>query len=206
MTPLTICISSLRERSASLCALLQSLAAQDRADEVEVLVAIDGRQADGLQTTTGAKRNQLVASARGLFVAHVDDDDTVSPRYIPTILDAIAQSPDASAILIRGERLDSGKKVWEFTYDVATGIWPGPHQEQGPWDGGGEGVVVRRPPDHLCPVRTAIARAVPFEDRRVNEDVEWSRAVAERLCTSARAEGVIYTYRTYAGREWERVK
>ena len=41
MTILTICIASIRSRSASLCALLQSLAAQDRAGEVEVLVALD---------------------------------------------------------------------------------------------------------------------------------------------------------------------
>lgn len=202
MTPLTICISSLRERSAMLGALLQSLASQERANEVEVLVAIDGRQADGLQTTTGAKRNQLVAAARGLFVAHVDDDDAVSPLYIPAILETIAPSIDV--VLIRGERLDDGQKVWEFTYDVGgDGFY---RQEHGSWAGGGSGLVVRKPPDHLCPVRAAIARAVPFEDRRVNEDVEWARAVAPRLRTHARVDGVLYTYRTKAGREWERVE
>lgn len=184
MTPLTICISSLRERSAMLASLLQSLAAQDRADEVEVLVAVDGRQTDGLQTTTGAKRNQLVAAARGLFVAHVDDD-AVSPLYVPMILAAIDRAPSADVVLIRGERIDASKKVWEFTYDVGAD-WRY-CQERRPWAGGGEEPIVRKSPDHLCPVRADVARAVPFEDRRVNEDVEWSRAVAERLRTSARA-------------------
>lgn len=201
MTPLTICISSLRERSASLSALLQSFAVQERSNEVEVLVAIDGRQADGRQTTTGAKRNQLVASARGLFVTHVDDDDAVSPVYIPSILGAIDRAPGADVILIRGERLDSGKKVWEFAYNVGEQTY---RQDQGAWADGSEGLIVTKPPDHLCPVRTDIARAVPFEDRRVNEDVEWARAVSPRLRTSARADGVLYTYRTYAGREWDR--
>lgn len=204
MTFLTICISSLRERSASLCTLLQSFAAQDRANEVEVLVAIDGCQADGHQTTTGAKRNQLVASARGLFVAHVDDDDTVSPLYVPTILEAIDRAPGVDVILIRGERLDSGKKVWEFDYELQS-PWRGYRMECGLWADGSAGQVSHKPPDHLCPVRTSIARVVPFEDRRVNEDVEWAMAIAPRLHTSARAEGVLYTYRTYAGREWDRV-
>lgn len=204
MTSLTICISSLRDRSASLAALLQSLAMQDRACEVEVLVAIDGRQADGRQTTTGAKRNQLVASARAPLVVHVDDDDAVSPLYVPAILDAIDRAPDVDVVLIRGERLDDGRKVFEFTYEVG-GEWCY-RQDQGVWADGSAGLVTRKPPDHLCPVRTSIARAVPFEDRRVNEDVEWSRAVAPRLRTSARASGVLYTYRTKAGREWERVE
>jgi len=201
--PLTICISSLRERSASLCTLLQSLASQPRAEEVEVLVAIDGKQADGMQTTTGAKRNQLVAAARGLFVVHVDDDDAVSPFYIPTILGVIDCKPDVDAILIRGERLDSGKKVSEFSYE-ALGKWAGYRKEQGPWVGGGSGLTSWKPVDHLCPVRTEIARAEPFKDRRVNEDVEWAIAVAPRLRTSARTEGILYSYRTYAGREWDR--
>lgn len=203
MTPLTICISSLRERSASLCALLQSLALQDRANEVEVLVAIDGKQADGLQTTTGAKRNQLVAAARGLFVVHVDDDDSVSPLYIPTILAAI--TPEVDVVLIRGECFHSEKKVWEFVYEPQN-PWSGYRMGCGLWADGSVGQVSHKPPDHLCPVRTEIARTVPFENRRVNEDVEWSRAVAPRLRSSTRANGVLYTYRTKAGREWERVE
>jgi len=34
--------------------------------------------------------------------------------------------------------------------------------------------------------------------------VEWAIAVAPRLRTSARTEGILYSYRTYAGREWDR--
>ena len=198
MIPLTICIPSLRERSASLCTLLQSLAAQPRAEEVEVLVAVDGRQA-----MIGAKRNQLVASARGRYVAHVDDDDSVSPLYIPTILEAIDRAPDVDAILIRGERINTGEKVLEFDYE-ALGKWAGYRREQGPWVGGGSGITFWKPIDHLCAVRTEIARAVPYQDCLVNEDVEWAIAVAPRIRTFARTEGVLYTYCTYAGRERDR--
>ncbi|MDE3097319.1 MAG: hypothetical protein KGK07_15130, partial [Chloroflexota bacterium] len=134
-----------------------------------------------------------------------DDDDAVSPAYIPTILGAIDCAPGVDVVLIRGERLDDGKKVWEFTYDVR-GQWFGAvaGRERGAWVGGGDGTIMCNSPDHLCPVRTDIARAAPFEDRRINEDVEWARAVAPRLRSSARTEGVLYTYRTKAGREWER--
>ncbi len=196
MTPLTICIPSLYERAPMLAALLQSLAAQPRANEVEILVAIDGRAPDGTWATTGAKRNQLVASARGRYVVHVDDDDAVSPTYIPEILAAIDRAPTVDAILIRGECIKDGDKAFEFSFNV-TGKWDGWSLVDGTsW----------KSANHLCPVRADIAKALPFPNKRVNEDVEWEIELAPRLHTSERAGGgVLYTYRTVAGREWQRV-
>ncbi len=190
MPLLTICIPSLEERAASLDRLLASLRAQERAGEVEVLVAVDARQ-----SPTGTKRNQLVAAAQGRYVAHVDDDDRVAPTYIPDVLAAIERRPSVDVVTIRGERLDAGRKRWEFDYRLS-----------GNFEAREEAGVLWRSPDHLCALRSDLARAWPFPARTLGEDVHWAMEIAPRLRSMERAGNrVLYHYLTTANRAQERV-
>lgn len=178
---LSICIASIHERCLLLNRLLERLH-QTRCEEVEVLVSIDSGH-----KSTGLKRNQLVARATGDYIVHVDDDDLVSERYIAAILEAIdAHAPDAVAI--RGERtdLDGVEKSVLFDYKL---------------DGGGASGVVEHEilwhnPGHLCPMRSAIARAVSFPNKEP-EDLVWLRWVQPLIRTVAHAghdNEILYFY------------
>ena len=75
---LSILIPHLKERGEKLSRLLFQLQRQINDYPVEVLIH-DG---DG---TTGQKRNELIAEAKGEWVVHIDDDDTISDDYIKEI-------------------------------------------------------------------------------------------------------------------------
>lgn len=170
---LSICIASLESRAESLAAVLAQLGANPR---VEILTDVD----DG-ETPVYQKRNRLLARATGRYVCAVDDDDTVSPKYLPAILAAIDAGNGADAVLLRAERVrqDTGETV---AVDYYTGTAP-------PADG-----TDWRTPDHLTPVRRELAQAVPFPAVVDNEDVAWRRALLPHINRTVRAAGTLYRY------------
>lgn len=87
---LSVLITSLPERlEAHLLPLWRKLTAQAAATgaptQVELVSLLDNRT-----RTIGEKREDLVQIARGHYVAFVDDDDDISPDYLPQLLAAIA--------------------------------------------------------------------------------------------------------------------
>jgi hypothetical protein len=190
---LSICICSLPQRVKTLTALLESLWKQARSDEIEILVAADAGGA-----SISEKRNRLVQVAMGAYVVHVDDDDSVSPRYVSAILEAIDRAPHVDCVLIRGERtcakIDARGRTLateKIVFDYRLGV-PGYVQK-------GKDGVLWRTPGHLCPVRADIAKRVPFPPLPgVGEDVAWVSEIAPLLHTAERAGKpgeVLYLYR-----------
>ena len=171
---LTICVPSLWSRAEVLARLLGCLARQPRADEIEIVIAIDGGQA-----TTGAKRNQLVSLASGAYICHVDDDDLVAPDYIATILAAIEASPGVDVVYLRGQRRIPGDHPWDaLAFDFGCDEPSSGHLRNG---------ALVRQVGHLCPVRAELAKATLFPDLTVGEDLRWGKALAPKIRTSARA-------------------
>jgi glycosyltransferase involved in cell wall biosynthesis len=184
---LSICIISLHSRKAKLAELLDCLTISDMSD-VEVLVYRD----DGL-LPIGAKRNKLVNIASGRFIVHIDDDDLVDPRYLPTILAAIDRDPFIDAILVRGRRTENGLSPVEFDYRVG-GI-------EGEWIGN----VLWHSPCHLCPIRADIAKMIPFPEVPRAEDLIWLERLKPHVRKAIRAgnEGeVLYHYRWDPHKRW----
>lgn len=179
---LTICIPSYAARTETLFRLVRSLQAQPRSNEVEILVATDGGH-----TVVGAKRNRLVSAAVGRYIVHIDDDDEVAPNYIPAILEAIDANPGVDAICLRGVRTNPSREEVFFDYVVGgvDGVF-------------GEDRALWRTPNHLCPIRAELAKAVPFPRRTRGEDLEWGKAIKPFLRSQARAGAageVLYFYR-----------
>jgi glycosyltransferase involved in cell wall biosynthesis len=186
---LSIVIISLASRRKLLLGLLDILATQKRADEAEILVAIDHGG-----SSIADKRNRLVAAAKGDYICHIDDDDRVAPHYVSAILRAAETRPDC--ILVRGERTvdrydNHGRKVTvdRVVFDYRLG---GVEAEK-------VGGVLWRSPGHLCPVRADIAKSVSFPTMEggVGEDLRWLEAIKPKLATAQRAGGgeVLYYYR-----------
>ncbi len=186
---LTICVPSLTKRKRLLDRLIACLREQPRFCDVELLVDAD----DG-QQTTGTKRNQLVARAKGAYIVHIDDDDLVSPRYLEAVLAAVDQHPGVDVILIRGQRRVTGRHGGSRTYfDYRLHVREGLREQNAVW----------RTPSHLCPLRADIAKTLVFPEITLGEDLQWSTQLRSRLQTSARAgdpRELLYFY------EWDPTK
>lgn len=189
---LSICIPSLHSRSETLIDLLEQLRAQERYDEVEVLI-----DADAGAGLVGDKRNRLLAAASGAYVCSIDDDDEVAPDYIPKILAAIDANPGVDSIAFRGScTTDNESDPQLFDYRL------------GGREGERAGGVLWRSPGHLCPIRAPLAKSVKFPALvRRGEDLPWSAELAPLLQTCARAgaEGeILYRYRLDGGKRTPR--
>jgi hypothetical protein len=95
----------------------------------EVLTNVDSGE-----KTSGMKRNELMALAKGRYVAFIDDDDKVASNYVESICTAIAtEAPDVVTFCMsvtvtkiarkysRGRHLTFKKKVHE---NWQLGLWP----------------------------------------------------------------------------------
>lgn len=175
---LSICIASLGARGTMLGGLIAELASQERFTEVEILVDIDGGR-----RMRADKRNRLLQLAAGDYVCSIDDDDLVSHEYLPAILGALDGAPGVDCVLIRGRCTDGH----EFDYRLG-----GRDGEWTQWPR-----CVWHTPNHLTPVRTELAKRVPFARMVRGEDLLWGKAMAPLLKTSVRAGGereILYIY------------
>jgi hypothetical protein len=178
-------LESRREQFSALRAALEGQIARcGLSSRVEVVSLCD----DG-STPTGAKRNDLVACARGEYVASVDDDDLVSDRYVELISAALQASPGADCVGITGEITYRGTHLRPFRASTRNSEY---RTENG---------VFLMPANHLNPIRREIALRYAFEPVWRQEDSDWAlrlgRAGALRSETFVPAP--VYHYRS---RRW----
>lgn len=178
---LSLLIPSLRQRAELLDALLRELRRQVGAlpdsSVVEVVV-----EPDGGERAVGAKRNSLIARARGKWIVFIDDDDEVAADYLAELLQALAADPDC--VTFRGRMTSDDHPLLEFDFSLAHRGWNRPSDR-----------LAVRTPNHLCAIRRSIARAVPFEEIDFGEDLKWSNAIHTLLKSEVKIEKVLYHYR-----------
>lgn len=175
---LSILICHLNSRKKLLERLMAVLQPQvDAANgEVEVLV-----EADDGKISTGAKRNILLDRARGEFVCCHDDDDLPSPEYVPKILSAIDSNPSVDCIGMEGLIYQNGTPK-KFIHSLQHRSWSETKQ------------AYLRNPNHLNPVRRALALIVRFPEITVGEDFNFSMRLLPLLKTETYISGPIYHY------------
>lgn len=111
----------------------------------------------------GAKRQLLLNSSRGDYVATVDDDDTVSANYVESILTGTDKSPDVVTFDLDYQS-PARKARWVFKLNGIDAKPLGQH-------------TVEMAANHLCAWRREIAIAVPFCPIWYLDDVFWYRAL-----------------------------
>lgn len=148
---LSILICSINSREAMLQKLLQSI---PNNDNVEILTEVDNRE-----ITTGAKRNSLLKKASGEYIVFVDDDDIIYPHYLPEILKAIEQKPDA--VGFKGWITFDGKQRKEFRISKNYSYRQA-------------GNVFFRPNNHISPVKREYALQIGFPDLTFGEDTDYA--------------------------------
>ena len=169
---LSILIPTLMVRSASLQELLDNLNCQIAAlaDPWAVEIRINR---DAGEKPVGRKRNELLAMARGRYVAFIDDDDQVAGDYIAEILTALARQPGVDCVVFAGELTVDCHYAGPFDFGLEHG-----HYYQ-------HGGVYYRTPNHLCPVKRILALATGFPVINRGEDTDYAVRLYPRLQSQA---------------------
>ena len=162
---LSILIPTMESRMPLFTRLREELARQCAApgagSAVEILTLSD----DG-SDIVGAKRNLLMDMAKGRFLVFVDDDDRVSPDYVRLILAAIRENASADCITYPGAITFCGHHPRKLVHSIQYTDW---HEHRGEY---------LRPPCHITPIRSDIARRYRFAEVDYSEDVDWAMRIS----------------------------
>jgi glycosyltransferase involved in cell wall biosynthesis len=160
---LSILICTLEDRKESFAKIRNQLKEQIKAnklqDKVEMLYCCDNRE-----HSIGQKRNLLLRKSRGTYVCYVDDDDRVHENYIKTIFEKLKSNPDC--VVLTAVMTTNGKNPQLLIHSIKYKTW---FVENGTY---------YRPPNHLTPIKSSIAKLFRFPPKNSGEDVEWSMAIA----------------------------
>lgn len=172
---LTVAIAGLTKRIDESRNLIQKLSSQAEGFDVEILAITDNKT-----MTVGAKRDLMIRHASGKYISFVDDDDDVSDDYVKDIVEAIAKHDvDCitfdTAVYIDGEFSKICKYSIDYNHEDL-------HNEY------------RRKPNHICCIKTDIARSVRHKDMTWGEDNIWSFDLCEKIKSEHRIGKTLYRY------------
>lgn len=173
---LSVLIPTIPERAFELSRLLEIITQQSKGKPVEVLVLMDNKT-----RSIGMKRNALLQSAVGKYVAFCDDDDMVSPEYCATLCDMARVDVDVLCFN-QISRWNEFESTIEFRihYPV-NGIFRA-------------GNITKRFPWHICAWRRELAQQCVFTDKMFGEDLDWVMQAEELAQTEAYAPKVLHFY------------
>jgi hypothetical protein len=128
----------------------------------------------------GRKREELVKRATGKYLCFLDDDESIAPNYVETLVRLCQEDKDV--ITFRNiSKLDN------FWMVVDLGL--ANENEQATHDR-----MINRRPWHICPVRSDYAKLHTFEDISYGEDWKWFEQVLNHCRTEAKTDAVIHQY------------
>ncbi|GMA26182.1 hypothetical protein GCM10025864_39410 [Luteimicrobium album] len=149
-------------------------------ERVEILMLTDTKT-----MTIGAKRNRMVAMARGEYVAFVDDDDRLESDYLASLLAGIdASGADVVTFKLSVSLDGAAPKVCRYSRTFAA--------EK---DTASE---YQRWPNHIMCVKRSIALRTPFQPQRYGEDTRYAEDLLPLLHTEHAIDKVLYHY------DWDR--
>lgn len=145
---------------------------------IEILVFEDSKT-----MTIGEKRELLYKHAKGTHSIQVDSDDLLAPNAIQLILEAIKSNPEIPCITFRESCMMNG--LYKSSNHSIRYFQ---------WMDNQDGYDYVRCPFYKDVIRTDIAKSVPFEHIRYNEDERWSMAIKPFLTDEIHIEEELYYY------------
>ena len=167
------CVPSRHDRMGEVFTALER---QAHGFPVEILALVDNKQ-----RSIGAKRDALVQIARGDYLAFVDDDDGIFPKYVENILRGIECTPDV-IVFDTLVSLNDGPDV------IAQHSLAYNNEQYSP-------AGFKRKPWQMHAWRREIAQAFQFPDLNIGEDWGWCKQLCEVAKTEVKVEGPLYWYR-----------
>jgi hypothetical protein len=116
---------------------------------------------DNKESSVGAKRNKLLQAAKGKYVSFIDDDDDITDAYIE---DLVATIRGGYHVM----RLRGTIRPYTFTHSIDNKLT----------DNMARGDVFIRPPNHLNPMMSDVAKLVQFGNAVRGEDLDWTIRMA----------------------------
>jgi hypothetical protein len=146
--------------------------------KVEHLILIDNKI-----RTVGRKRDNLIQSAVGQFVAFVDDDDDISDDYIKELTDAIKNNPQVDVITFKQNCFieDNPKGVAVFGLNNE-------NEQYAP------NIEFKRKPYHICAWNRRIAQKYRVPSNNICEDVGWCSQLWEEAKTEFFIDKALHAY------------
>ena len=119
----------------------------------------------------GVKRQRMIDSSIGEYIAFVDDDDMIAPYYISRILQCLASKPDVVGITMH-VKIDgrdwNPSPIFRHSLDFRFNYhWQGQD----------------RTPHHLCPLMREVALKSRFSDKMWGEDYDFAMGLLPHLKT-----------------------
>lgn len=196
---LSVLICSVPERAEMLAILLDKLAKQKdylrhyhaALGQVEFLVNDTARFTDG-GLSIGAKRQVLLNQSKGTYVCYLDDDEDISPDYLETILRLCYEHKDVGTFRSLAKLSNS----W-----VLVDMRLGNENEQINADR-----ITKRPPWHVCPVKSELAKLVKFGNSNYGEDWDWFSQVLIHCQSEVHTDRIIHQYTHGAHSEADKIK
>jgi glycosyltransferase involved in cell wall biosynthesis len=155
----SILIPTMPGREEGLQRLLKSIAekVQRNAPELkyEVCLSFDNRE-----TSIGTKRQKLLEQASGRYLSFIDDDDDITDEYIQDLWKCIQEGKHVM-------RLRGFMKGYTFIHSLDVKFDDYMATQDDP-------PIFQRPPNHLNPMLSDIAKFIPFKDAVYGEDLDWT--------------------------------
>jgi hypothetical protein len=156
----SILIPTIVGREVSLQALLTSL--REKINRIAPDVRIEYCvELDNREMSIGNKRQKLLENAKGKYLSFIDDDDDITDAYVEDVLQ-----------MIRGGypvmRLRGQISPYTFTHSLDNKLT----------DNMARGEVFLRPPNHLNPMMSDVAKLIRFKDGTRGEDLDWTIRLA----------------------------
>ena len=146
---------------------LQSLIANIRekvsriAPELRLEICIDF---DNKESSIGTKRQRLLDRAQGKYLCFIDDDDEITDAYVEDVL-----------AMFRGAfhtmRLRGQMREYNFVHSTSVKLTDPMATKDTP-------AIFQRPPNHLNPMLSDIAKLIRFKNATYGEDLDWTISLA----------------------------
>lgn len=185
---LSILIPSIPSRSNQLDNLLMELYCQHddfqkyhyTLGKAEFIFDDSKRFLDG-GLSIGKKRESLVGRADGKYLCFLDDDETIAPNYLETLMRLCSENKDVCTFR-NISKLDNFWMVIDMSLNHAS------NEQASPTN------IIKRRPWHICPVRTKWAKMFSFQDISYGEDWQWFERVLTQCYTEAKTDAIIHQY------------
>jgi hypothetical protein len=176
---LSILTPSVPERiESNLIPLLNKIKKQIGDLPIEHLVLIDNKK-----RSIGYKRDSLVKTAKGKYLAFVDDDDDISDDYVSELYDAITKN---NVDVITFDQYcyvnNNGVSVINFSLNNKENEVYRPNSK------------IKRMPFHVCAWKTKIAQRYDFVDLNYSEDWYWCEHLLKETKTEFHINKILHSY------------